>query len=87
MFIIFYLLAWIAILLGAWCINMNAKPYLWQIVPFVVALLIMPFLTGYGHKRLVIVLCFAAVIGLVLACLQINGFIDIGQSSMLPPRE
>lgn len=87
MFYVLYSMAGLAILLGVKCITMNAKPYAWQWVPFVIALLIVPSLMKYGHKRWGTVIVLTAVVGLTVAMLQIEGVIQIGQSNVLPLRE
>ena len=87
MFALWYSVAGLAILLGAKCITMNAKPYTWQWAPFVIALLIAPILMKYGHKRWGTVIVLTAVVGLAVAILQIEGVIQIGQSNVLPVRE
>lgn len=83
MFISLYVFSWLIVLAGVWFIKLNAQPYILQIAPFVIVFVIMSFLTGYGHKWLLIVLCVISIIGLSLASLQINGVLSIGHSGVM----
>ncbi|WP_145997870.1 hypothetical protein [Vibrio sp. vnigr-6D03] len=83
MFNLFYLVSWLSAVTGLWLVGLNARPYFLQIAPFVFALILVSLVAKYRKKRLLIVLFGAAMLGLIVGFLQVNGYISIGHTGVM----